>query len=106
MFDRFDAKSGPKPLFGLTVDLNPAFAERLGYAVTFINDVELQHARTAAKAIETEAIDDEPTMNPDNTFAEADKNARRLSKNRDTCRAALNRLLDSSPVSLYQTQRP
>ena len=88
---------------------------REGYAVTGINDAELQRARTASKAIEKAAIAEDPTIDPGKTFAEADKSARsELSrfKGRETsegfrsmCKSALNELLSASPVSPYQTQR-
>jgi hypothetical protein len=84
--------------------------DREGYAVTYINDVELQRARTASKAIEVAAIAEDPTINPDKAFAEADKYARsefsrwRPEPFREMCRAALEQLLAMSPVS--RTQMP
>jgi restriction endonuclease Mrr len=78
---------------------------RRGYAVTYVNDVELQRARTVAKAIEQRALAEDPKIDPDKTFAEADTFARGsdlpsggFHPNSDACRAAL--------VSPYQTQRP
>jgi hypothetical protein len=77
---------------------------------TNINDVELQRARTAAKAIEKDAITEDPKINPEETFAKADELARTNFSGRSRsseslrwlCRSALNALLSSSPVS----QRP
>jgi hypothetical protein len=81
--------------------------ERQGYAETYVNDFELQRARTAAKAIEKKLLADDSTINPDKTFAEADKFAREgFTVNEYACRAALDRLIAMSPVSPYQTQRP
>jgi hypothetical protein len=85
---------------------------REGYLATDINDVELQRARTATKAIEQELIAKDPTIDPDKLFAEADKYARNkfsglLTVHRRTyCRSALDELLSSSPVSPYETHRP
>ena len=89
---------------------------REGYLATSINDVELQRARTASKAIEKELIAKDPTIDPDKTFAEADQSARSVLsrfKGRETseafrreCKSALDELLSASPVSPYQTQRP
>jgi hypothetical protein len=86
---------------------------RQGYAVTNINDDELQRARMAAKAIEKAAIAKDPTINPDKEFAEADELARSTfsdgeDKERigELCRSVLNALLSSSPVSPYQAHRP
>jgi hypothetical protein len=86
---------------------------RKGYAIIDINDDELQRARAAAKAIETAAIAEDPTINPDKEFVEADKLARSTfsdgeDKERigELCRSVLNELLSSSPVSPYQTHRP
>jgi hypothetical protein len=80
--------------------------ERKGYAVTYINDVELQRARAASKAIENAAVAEDPKIDRDKLFAEADKTARSLSSGRDACQSSLTMLLAMSPVSPYQTQRP
>jgi hypothetical protein len=86
---------------------------RQGYAIINFNDDELQRARTAAKAIEKAAIAEDPTINPDKEFAEADELARSTfsdgeDKERigELCRSVLNALLSSSPVSPYQAHRP
>jgi len=89
---------------------------REGYLATSINDVELQRARTASKAIEKELIAKDPTIDPDKTFAEADQSARSVLsrfKGRETseafrreCKSALDELLSASPVSPYETHRP
>jgi hypothetical protein len=65
-------------------------------------------ARTAAKAIEKAAIAQDPTINLDKTFGEAEKRFERKFCNTalGACRLALNRLLSMSPVSPYQTLRP
>jgi hypothetical protein len=76
---------------------------RQDYLTTYINDVELERARTASKAIERDAIAKDPKTNIDETFAQADTKARAdfgtglLQRNR--CRHALNSLLSMSPVS-------
>jgi hypothetical protein len=49
---------------------------REGYLAANINDIELQRARTASKAIENAAIAEDATINPDKMFAEADKQAK------------------------------
>jgi hypothetical protein len=86
---------------------------RQDYAIIDFNDDELQRARTTAKTIEKAAIAEDPTINPDKEFAEADELARSTfsdgeDKERigELCRAVLNALLSSSPVSPYQTHRP
>jgi len=85
---------------------------REGYLATDINDVELQRAQAAAKAIEKAEIAKDPTIDPDKLFAEADNVARRKfsgvyeGHRRTYCRSALSELLSKSPVSPYRTQRP
>lgn len=84
------------------------------YALAYINDVELQRARSASKAIENLAIAEDPTIDRDKQFALSDEYARsvfsRLSHASDalrsTCREVLHGLLASSPVSPYNTQTP
>jgi hypothetical protein len=55
------------------------------------------------RSVATEwALAEDSTINPDKTFAEADKFAREgFTVNEYACRAALNRLIAMSPVSAY-----
>lgn len=69
----------------------------------------------AAKAIEEKLMAEDPTIDRDKAFADADRQARErfatllpLFEDRmpGMCKDALGMLLASSPVSPYQTHRP
>ena len=100
--------------YSLYSQLQLCYQVREGYLAKYINDVELERARTVTKAIEKEALAIDPTLEQDldRMFADADKSARSRFSNiikshrREYCRSALTSLLRESPVSPFQTHRP
>jgi hypothetical protein len=97
--------------YSLYSQLQLCYQVREGYLAKYINDVELERARTAAKAWEKEAVARDPTLEKDldKMFAEADASARqKISKMNEAhlrthCRSILEGFLGESA---YKTQRP
>ena len=73
-----------------------------------IYEPDLQRGRTVSKAIEKASIAEDPTIDPDKVFAEADKWARERLTNAGPriCATALTDLLNLRPGAAFPTQRP
>ena len=87
---------------------------REGYAGVYINDVELERARSASKALEKAAIAKDPTLEKDldRMFVDADRYARKkfselgATSLRYWCQSALDELLHATAAGPYHTRRP
>ena len=66
---------------------------RQGYLIVFINDIELDRARTAVKAIEIDVLNEKDDIDTDAIWERADSEIRGQFVNRDQCQSELNRLL-------------
>ncbi len=70
---------------------------RQGYVVVYVNDIELERAKTTVKAIEDDALREDGTLDTDATWKRAIREIGGLSVNRDQCQFELNALLQQSP---------
>jgi len=69
---------------------------RQGYLVVYINDIELDRARTAVKAVENHAVDEDKSLDTDALWKAANKELKGELVGRDTCQATFNDLLQQS----------
>jgi hypothetical protein len=74
--------------------------------VVYINDVELERAKVAVKAIERSALLEEPDLIPDALWKVALSRARGWNANQWSCREIYKQLSAMSPTSLYPIQKP
>jgi hypothetical protein len=70
---------------------------RQGYVVVYVNDIELERARTAVKAIEDDALREDATLDTNASWNRAGNEIGGLSVNRDQCQTELNALLQQNP---------
>lgn len=79
---------------------------REGYLVQYVNDVELKKAERAVKAIVEQTTKEDPSLDTDRVWQEAQSfnNGRHL--NEGMCREALMDLFKRSPVALHSTDKP
>jgi hypothetical protein len=79
---------------------------REGFLVTSVNDVELERGRKAVKAIEARALNDDPSIDTDNVWQTSLKQPYFGSIHEEVCRAAIVRLVNSSPQPVWNTDKP
>lgn len=83
---------------------------REGYLVKYVNDVELEKAKVAVKAIVAKAKEQQPDVDTDLAWKEAQKEHDRLGNltghSIDYCQRQLNSLINASPVPLYGPAKP
>ena len=78
---------------------------RLGYALVWINEVELERAAIAAKAVKATALAGDPSIDADAVWRNATKNGTGP-MDHYTCREAYNTLVAMAPKDVYQYQKP
>jgi hypothetical protein len=79
---------------------------RQGYASVFVNDVEMERARIAAKTIEKSLLSEEPNLNTDNVWQQALSNIQGWRAFRETCQGTYIALLRLSPIDMHPIQKP
>jgi hypothetical protein len=79
---------------------------RQGYMVVWINEVELERARQATKAIEKVALAENPDLDTDALWRKAKEAAKGFRAWDWSCRAVFSELLAMSPVSPYKSEKP
>jgi hypothetical protein len=79
---------------------------RQGYMVVWINEVELERARQAAKAVEKVALSENPDLDTDTLWRKAKEAAKGFRAWDWSCRAVFSELLAMSPVSPYKSEKP
>ena len=77
---------------------------RAGYLVQYVNDYEFERAKVAIKAIVAAALKEDPSLNTDDLWNKA-RNANLIAAE-GYCRQALYELLQASPVTVYQINKP
>jgi hypothetical protein len=78
---------------------------RAGYLVQYVNDYEFGRAKTAIKAIVAAALKEDPSLNTDDLWNKG-RNAYNLIASEGYCRQALFQLLNASPVTVYEINKP
>jgi hypothetical protein len=78
---------------------------RSGYLVVFVNDIELQRARAAVKAIEKKLQSEDQNLDMTEIWNEAGKPIR-MSIGQAQCQRTLANLLYSNPNGAFQVLRP
>jgi hypothetical protein len=78
---------------------------REGYAMVFVNDIELERARKAVKAIEAKLKADDPDLNPTQVWNDAGRKSQ-ISVGPEQCQRTLANLLNSNPLGAFEFQRP
>jgi hypothetical protein len=78
---------------------------RAGYAVVFVNDIELERARKAVKAIEAKLKTDDPDLNPTQVWNDASRKSQ-IRVSPEQCQRTLANLLNLNPLGAFQFQRP
>jgi hypothetical protein len=79
---------------------------REGYMVKYVNDVEMDRAETAIRAIVQKWKVQEPNMNTDQLWQQADQRVVGKPINLDTCHYGLRTLLDMSPIPAVRVTKP
>lgn len=79
---------------------------REGYLVQYVNGAELQKAERAVKAIVAQTTKEDPSLNTDRVWQEAQSLNERRHLNEGMCREALLDLFKRSPVALQSTAKP
>jgi hypothetical protein len=79
---------------------------RQGYMVVWVNDLELERARAATKAIEKSILVEQPGLNTNNLWQTALANAKGWQAYQRSCDQAYSNLLSMSPVNVYPLQKP
>jgi hypothetical protein len=78
---------------------------REGYAVQYVNNMQLERARAAVKAIEANVTARDPSIDKDKIWDEATAPTK-LTLVSQMCENALSRLLNASPVGAFTIPRP
>jgi hypothetical protein len=92
--------------YSLYIMLRWCHEVRSGYAVKYINDVEMQRVETALMAILKKQKENEPGMNTDALWQQADKETAGKPIVMDACRWWLQQLIDMSPVPVVRVEKP
>lgn len=79
---------------------------RDGYLVQYVNDIEMQKAERAVKAIVAQTTKEDASLNTDKVWQEAQSFNEGRHLNEGTCREALIDLFRRSPVPLQSTAKP
>jgi hypothetical protein len=81
---------------------------RQGYALVWVNDVELERAHIAAKAVEKAAVAEQSDLNTTDLWQQAVRSmkAENWMANSWNCQQALEMLVHMSPVGVYTYQKP
>jgi hypothetical protein len=79
---------------------------RQGWLVVWVNDVELKRAHDAAKAIEAQALKDDPSIDSDYVWQAARKDPVNSHVLEGVCRRALVQLINDSPKSAWTVEKP
>ena len=74
--------------------------------VVYVNDVELERAKLAVKAIEKSAVDEDPNLLPDALWKVALSRAKGWNANEWSCKEMYKQISRMSPTSLYPIQKP
>jgi hypothetical protein len=87
---------------------NIAFCNQIrqGYALVWINDLELERAKIAVKAIEKSLLAEEPDLDTRTLWQVALSQARGWQANQASCNIAYADLRSLSPVNIYPIQKP
>jgi hypothetical protein len=87
---------------------NVAFCNELrqGYLVVWVNDVELERAKAATKAIEKSLLAEEPGLNTITLWQTALRQAGGWMANQWSCQQAYTLLREMSPANVYPIQKP
>jgi hypothetical protein len=78
---------------------------REGYFVKYVNDVELERARKVVKAIANQATKDDSSIDTDYVWQQAIKSTF-PQVNDVVCRNSLVQLINSSPTSVWNVEKP
>jgi hypothetical protein len=92
--------------YTLYIQLRWCHDVRDGYAVKYVNDVEMQRAETALKAIVKEQKVKEPGMNTDALWQQANDSVGGSLIGLDVCHFRLRKLMDMSPVPAIRVEKP
>jgi hypothetical protein len=76
-----------------------------GYAMVYVNDVELERARAAVRAIEKKILAENPGVDSDKVWNEAAKPVR-FPANPDQCKRNVVELLNANPRGAFEVERP
>jgi hypothetical protein len=79
---------------------------RKGYLVVWINDIELERAHVAVKAIEKKVLAEQSDIDTDAIWKQARSEMKGAWSNQASCQQGLQRLLLMSPVGVYDIQKP
>jgi hypothetical protein len=79
---------------------------REGYLVQYVNDVELVRARNAVKAIQAQALKDDPSIDIDYVWKAALKDPVGRYVLESKCRSTLVQLINDSPKSAWTVEKP
>jgi hypothetical protein len=79
---------------------------REGYAVQYVNDVEMQRVETSLAAILKRQKEKEPGMDTDALWQQADQSTNGKPIIQGACRMWLQQLTDMSPVPAIRVQKP
>jgi hypothetical protein len=79
---------------------------REGWLVQWVNDVELARAHDAVKAIEAQAIKDDPSIDTDYVWNAARKDPVDQYVLESKCRSAVVQLINSAPRSAWTVEKP
>jgi hypothetical protein len=79
---------------------------REGYLGKYVNDVEMERAETVIRAIIDKAKAEDPTIDTDKLWSQAQRNVNGQMASQSYCEMYYNQLLHMSPVSPYNIQKP
>lgn len=79
---------------------------RQGYLIQYVNDFEMQKAERAVKAIVAQTTKEDPSLDTDKVWREAQSINSGRHLNEGMCREALVDLFKRSPVPLQSTDKP
>lgn len=79
---------------------------REGYLVKYVNDVELERAHVAIKAIADKATKDDASINTDEVWQKALDGVRGMYGSIPSCQNSLNQLLNMSPTPVITIAKP